>query len=72
MISGSELAKEFLQIRPDMPIILCTGYSAFIDEIKAQEIGITAFVMKPVHIRDISRLIRKVLDGEESAKINPQ
>jgi PAS domain S-box-containing protein len=64
-LTGSELAKQFLQIRSDIPIILCTGYSVFIDKIKAQEIGIKAFVMKPIHIRDLSRLIRKVLDGDK-------
>ncbi len=63
-LTGSELAKQFLQIRSDIPIILCTGYSVFVDKIKAQEIGIRAFVMKPIHIRDLSRLIRKVLDGD--------
>ncbi len=63
-LTGSELAKQFLQIRSDIPIILCTGYSVFVDEVKAQEIGIRAFVMKPIHIRDLSRLIRKVLDGD--------
>jgi PAS domain S-box-containing protein len=64
-LTGSELAQQFLQIRSDIPIILCTGYSVFIDKIKAQEIGIKAFVMKPIHIRDLSRLIRKVLDGDK-------
>ena len=63
-LTGSELAEQFLQIRADLPIILCTGYSVFVDKIKAQEIGIRAFVMKPIHIRDLSRLIRKVLDGD--------
>jgi CheY-like chemotaxis protein len=64
-LTGSELAEQFLQIRSDIPIILCTGYSVFIDKIKAQEIGIRAFVMKPIYIRDLSRLIRKVLDGDK-------
>ena len=34
-ITGSELATNFLEIRPDIPIILCTGYSSIIDEEKA-------------------------------------
>ncbi len=64
--TGSELAKHFLKIRPDIPIILCTGYSAFIDEVKAQKIGIKEYIMKPANRHELSKLIRKVLDGDES------
>ncbi len=61
-IPGSELAKKLLKLRPDIPIILCTGYSSMIDEIKAQEIGIKEYTMKPVKRNEIAKLIRKVLD----------
>ncbi len=46
-----------------IPIILCTGYSSMIDEVKAQKIGINEFTMKPVDKNVIARLIRKVLDA---------
>lgn len=65
-ISGSELAKLLMEIRPDIPVILCTGYSASISEEKAEELGIRAFVMKPVDKRMLANTIRKVLDGEGS------
>ncbi|MCK5227059.1 MAG: response regulator, partial [Desulfobulbaceae bacterium] len=42
-LTGAELAKEILQIRPDIPIILCTGYSAMISEEKAKKIGIKRY-----------------------------
>jgi PAS domain S-box-containing protein len=61
-ISGHELAKSLLEIRPDIPIILCTGYSSTIDEEKSEEIGISAFALKPIAKKDIAKLIRKVLD----------
>ena len=51
-----------MQIRPDIPVILCTGFSARIDEEKAKAMGIKAFVSKPVIQREIGVTVRKVLD----------
>lgn len=62
-ITGTELSMHLLQIRPDVPIILCTGYSNIINEEKAKEIGIREYIMKPVDKNDIAILIRKVLDN---------
>ncbi len=62
-VSGAELAKQLLQIKPDIPIILCTGHSNLVDEAKAQKIGIREYAMKPLNKRAIARLIRKVLDN---------
>jgi CheY-like chemotaxis protein len=58
---GSELAKELLRIRPDIPIILCTGHSSVIDLEIAKSIGIKAFVMKPVSKKVLAKKIRDVL-----------
>ncbi|MCX5876290.1 MAG: PAS domain S-box protein [Deltaproteobacteria bacterium] len=60
---GSELAKEVLAIRPDLPIILCTGYSAILTEEKAMEIGIKRYAYKPLQGDELARLVREVLDG---------
>jgi len=62
-IPGSELAKQLLKIRSDIPIILCTGYSSMINEAAAQKIGIKEYIMKPVSRNVIAKLIRKVLDS---------
>jgi len=51
-----------MAIRPDIPIILCTGFSERITEETAIDIGIKGFVMKPIVIRELSEIIRKVLD----------
>jgi len=59
---GSELAKEVLAIRPDLPIILCTGYSAILSEEKAREIGIKRYAYKPLQGNELARLVRQVLD----------
>lgn len=59
---GDVLAKEILKSRPDIPIILCTGYSEMISEEKAKALGIHRFVMKPLFKKDLARIIREVLD----------
>jgi len=61
-MTGKRLAKEILDIRPDMPIILCTGYHEKISEEKAGELGIKAFVMKPFVTHNFALTVRKVLD----------
>jgi CheY-like chemotaxis protein len=61
-MTGDMLVKEILKIRPDMPTILCTGFSEKIDEEKAKEIGIRQYVEKPFNRSDLAKLIRKVLD----------
>ena len=60
-MTGKDLAKEIMSIRSDIPIILCTGFSEQIDEVKAKEMGIS-FVMKPIILSQIANTIRKVLD----------
>jgi CheY-like chemotaxis protein/anti-sigma regulatory factor (Ser/Thr protein kinase) len=63
-MTGDELGRELLLIRPDVPIILCTGFSEKIDEERAKEIGIREFVLKPIVMSEIAQIIRKVLDQE--------
>ncbi len=62
-MTGSDLARRMLQIRPDIPIILCTGFSNIIDEQSAKKMGIREFVLKPIDFASIAKLIQKVLDG---------
>jgi CheY-like chemotaxis protein len=61
-MTGEKLAGKILEIRPDIPIILCTGYSEHINEQRAKTMGIRAFVMKPMVMRDLANKIRDVLD----------
>lgn len=60
-MTGTDLAREILQIRPDLPIILCTGFSEMITEEKAVGMGISAFAMKPFDRREMAQTIRKLL-----------
>jgi signal transduction histidine kinase len=61
-MSGDELAKKLLDIKPDIPVILCTGFNEDITEEKALEMGIQKFIMKPVIKNDLATTIRSVLD----------
>ncbi len=61
-ITGAELSQELLKIKPDIPIILCTGFSELIDKDKATALGIQKYLMKPVGRKDLARAVRKVLD----------
>ena len=61
-ITGIELAREILAIRPDMPVILCTGFSHLVDAESAKQAGVRAFAMKPLRKGEIARTIRKALD----------
>jgi len=63
---GDHLAAELLRIRPDIPIILCTGHSEVIDEEKALTLGIRAFLLKPFDREALAAMVRKVLDERKS------
>jgi len=61
-LTGAELAKQILSLRPDIPIILCTGFSDLVDRESAEAIGIRAFMMKPVTLANLAETVRKALD----------
>ena len=63
-MSGDDLAKELKRISAKTPVILCTGYSARINEEQAIAAGIRALVSKPVLRKEIAKTIRKVLDDK--------
>ena len=62
-MTGDRLAIELMKIRPDIPVILCTGFSKKISEEKAKAAGIRAFAYKPLVKKDLANTVRKVLDG---------
>ncbi|MBU0968239.1 MAG: PAS domain S-box protein [Proteobacteria bacterium] len=61
-MTGDELTRKILAVRPDMPVILCTGFSETVNEKKARQIGARALVMKPLIRGDLAKIIRKTLD----------
>lgn len=63
VMTGDRLAAEFLSLRPDIPIILCTGFSDQMSDEKAREMGICAFAMKPFDKNTFAVTVRNALDG---------
>ena len=60
-IPGAKLAEAVMRARPNIPVILCTGYSEVIDENEARSMGIREFVLKPFSIRDMAEAVRRAL-----------
>jgi PAS domain S-box-containing protein len=63
-LTGAELAQKILQIKPTMPIILCTGYSSVLSEEDALAIGIKKYARKPVDRATLAKVVREVLDDK--------
>jgi CheY-like chemotaxis protein len=62
-MTGETLAREMMAIRPEIPIILCTGFSNEGDDMRAREMGIRGYLLKPVAKTVLAETIRNVLDG---------
>jgi len=66
-MTGDQLAKEILSIKPNVPIIICTGFSERINKEQAEAIGVKGFLMKPVVKFDMAQMVRNVLDEAEKS-----
>jgi len=62
-MTGVQLAEKLLAIKPDIPIVLCTGFSEQINKERAEAIGIKGFLMKPVTRSEMAQMVRNVLDN---------
>ena len=60
-MTGEALVKALRDIRPDLPIVLCTGFSYAMTRDKAAALGIDAFLLKPLVAHDLGHTIRQVL-----------
>lgn len=65
-IPGDQLISEILSINPGMPAIICTGYSSRMSDVKALEMGVKAFVMKPLSKSELAKTVRQVLDNNNT------
>ncbi|MCI5149842.1 MAG: response regulator, partial [Candidatus Electrothrix sp. MAN1_4] len=66
-LTGADLARALLKLRPDLPIILCTGYTAVLSEHEALQLGIKKYVIKPLSTRRLAKIVREVLDEHQAA-----
>ena len=65
-LTGDRLAREMLAVRPDIPVVICTGFSERINHKKAKSMGLAGFLMKPVIGSELARIVRQVLDDARS------
>ncbi|MCB2225606.1 MAG: PAS domain S-box protein [Desulfarculaceae bacterium] len=61
-LTGAALVRELKAIRPELPVIIATGFSHQLSPRQAREIGVAAFVMKPIATYEIAQAVRKALD----------
>lgn len=61
-LTGIELAAEILKIKPEIPILLCSGFSDLVNEEKAKAMGIRGYIMKPILMREMALMVRRALD----------
>jgi len=69
-MTGLEMAGQMLAIRPTVPILLCTGYSSLVSEDKALAMGIKGFALKPLTQKELSTLLRTILDPDSSRSLS--
>jgi len=65
-MTGDKLAQEIMTVRPDMPVILCSGFSDLINEESARALGIKGYITKPVTVQSFATIVRKTLDDSET------
>lgn len=63
-MTGVALFEHVKKIRPDIPVIICSGYSAIINEEEAVQMGIGAYLTKPFQMAELASTVRTVLDGQ--------
>jgi PAS domain S-box-containing protein len=61
-MTGDILTRELLKVRPDLPIIICTGFSESLTKAKSKQMGAKKMLMKPVITSELAKAIRTVLD----------
>jgi CheY-like chemotaxis protein len=61
-MAGDRLAHKILELRSDIPIIMCTGYNESVTEERAKDIGVRDYILKPFRMSLLAETVRKVLD----------
>jgi PAS domain S-box-containing protein len=69
-MTGLEFARRILAIRPDMPVILTTGYNATLTDSRIKELGIREMLLKPLSMHSLGVALRRVLDMNKG--VTPQ
>jgi PAS domain S-box-containing protein len=62
-LTGAELAGELMRLRPQTPVLLCTGFSETMDPERARAMGLQGFLLKPVSMKSLATTVREVLNA---------
>ena len=68
-MTGTQLANKIMEVKPGIPIILCTGFSEMITEERAKEYGFRDYLMKPIVMSDLAAAVRRVLDKTQGTEV---
>ncbi|MGR3219334.1 MAG: response regulator [Candidatus Anammoxibacter sp.] len=71
-MTGDQLSTRLLKIRPDIPIILLSGYSEKFTTEDSKRLGISEFIMKPIVSNDLGRVVRRVMEGHQKIEARVQ
>jgi CheY-like chemotaxis protein len=63
-MTGFQLAEKIKQIKPDAPIILCSGFNSTTTKQQIKNAGVSDFVTKPLNKNELAQVVRKVLDSK--------
>lgn len=66
-MSGDKLSSEIKSIRPDVPLVLCTGYNDRIEDKNDKDMGIDGLLMKPIIKSDLAHMVRKIIDESKKS-----
>lgn len=69
-LSGEDLGKKIMSIRPEMPVIICTGFSKIIGSEQSVEEGFAAYLTKPIEAKKLLLTIREILDASSGCLLN--
>jgi PAS domain S-box-containing protein len=70
-MTGLQLTKRIKAVNPKMPVVLCTGFSAYITPENAEAMGIQGYLMKPIVKLEMAKTVRQVLDNSQKCKNAP-
>lgn len=70
-MTGDQLASALIAVRPDIPVIICTGFSERIDKERAAAAGNAGFLMKPIVKSELAQMVRRMLDQARDKRYGP-
>jgi len=68
-MSGEDLLREVRRMRPQLPVVLCTGYSASMTAERACALGAAGCLTKPLSVNELALQVRRILDASRTPQV---